>query len=79
MQIAGLDVVAIDDAQVSYAGAGQQGSQGGAGSAASDQGHAAAGQPFLSLPSDSREEHLPRVSFFQSQRGHQFPACKPLL
>jgi hypothetical protein len=33
----------------------------------------------LSLPADSGEEYLPRISFFKVQRDHQFQGCKPLL
>ncbi len=79
LQIARLDVVAIDDANGAHAGAGQQGGQGGAGGAASDQGDPGSGQLLLSFTSDSREEHLPRISFFQVQRDHQFQGYKPLL
>ena len=58
LKIPGLDVIAVEDAQVSHAGARQQGSQGGADGAATDDGHAGRGQPALAFRADSAVQHL---------------------
>jgi hypothetical protein len=34
---------------------------------------------LLSFAADAGEQHLPRISFFQVQTGHQLNGYKPLL
>jgi hypothetical protein len=74
LQIARLNVVTVNDANSAYAGAGQQGSQSGAGGPASDQGDVGTGQLALPRPADSGKQHLPRISFFLFQTDHPFQA-----
>ena len=63
LQIAGLNVIAVDNADRAHAGAGQQGSQGRAGGAAAYNGRAGRRQLALAFSADSAEQHLPRIAF----------------
>ena len=69
LQIAGLDVVAIDDAQVADSGARQQRSEGRAGGSAADDGDAGGGQLLLAFGSDGLEEDLAGVPLGEFQQA----------
>ena len=73
LQVAGLDVVAVDDAQGADAGARQQAGSGRAGGAAAHNGNPGRPQALLSFGADAVEQHLPRVAFLRSQRHS--PSC----
>src|SRR3954469_16664477 len=61
LKVAGLDVIAVDNAEVSHSGTGQKANQGGAGSAAAYHRNSGRGEVFLSMGTDSRKEYLPRI------------------
>ncbi len=67
LQIAGLDVVAVDDAQSSNTGASQQAGQGGAGSSASDNGHAGGSEFSLAFGADTAKQNLARITLVQGK------------
>ena len=68
LEIAGLDVIAVDDADGADAGAGQQSGGGRSGGAAADHGDARGAQALLSFGADAMKQHLARVAFLGSQR-----------
>jgi len=72
LQIAGLDIVAIENPNGAHAGTGQQGCERGPSRAASHDTDASRAKPGLSGSTDSREKHLPRISFVQIQTDHRF-------
>src|SRR5437764_14950178 len=63
LQIAGLYVIAVNDPQGSNASASEERSQSRSGCAAAYDRHSARQQPLLAHFSNSREKHLPRISF----------------
>ncbi len=67
LQVAGLDVIAVDDAKVSHAGARQQRSQRRAGGAATDDNDASLSEFGFTLRANLLEQYLPRVTAFVRQ------------
>ena len=63
LQVAGLNVITVDDAKVSHAGARQQRSQGRAGSSATDDGDTGFRQSRLTRFADGRKEDLAGIPF----------------
>jgi hypothetical protein len=62
LQVAGFNIIAIQDGQLSYACSRQQGRNAGAGGAATHHGHSPMRKPFLAGRAYSREEYLSRIS-----------------
>ena len=75
LQIAGLDVVAIDDAQIADSGACQQGSEGRSGGAAADDGDARGGELLLAFGSDGLKEDLAGVPLGEFQQRYLLSGC----
>ncbi len=75
LQVAGLDVVAVDDAQVADSGAREQGSEGRAGGSAADDGDAGGGQALLAVGSDGWKEDLAGVALGEFQRAYLLSGC----
>ena len=63
LQVAGLDVVAIEEAEIADPGAGEERSQSGAGGAATDEGNACGSEALLALGGDGLEEYLAGIAF----------------
>ena len=78
LQIAGLDIIAINDANRAHTRAGKQGSQRRPGRSAAYNSNTRRGQLALAFSPNSAKKHLPGISLVQFQRGHQFYAYKPL-
>lgn len=68
LQIAGLDVIAVDDAQESHAGAGEKRCQDRARGAASDDGYAGRGEFVLTFGADGGEEDLAGIAVVEAWR-----------
>ena len=67
LKVTGLDVVAVDDAQVANSGAGEQAGQRRSGGAASDDGDARSGKPLLAFRPNGLKEDLARIAFGEFQ------------
>ncbi len=63
LQVAGLDVIAVDDPKISDAGAGQQRREGGPGGAAAYDDHLRSGQTALPFGPDALEKDLAGITF----------------
>ena len=75
LQVAGLDVVAVDDAQVADSGARQQGSKRRSGGAAAHDGDARGRQALLAFGSDGLKENLAGVALGEFQRAYLLSGC----
>src|SRR5208283_3604498 len=71
--VAGLDVVAVDDAQVTNPGPGQQRNQCGTGGAAPNDGNARGGKLLLPFDANRWKENLAGIPFGEIQRLHLLP------
>ena len=79
LQVAGFNIVAIDNPNASHAGAGKHRGKRGAGRSATYNSESRGRELALPLRSNAAKKHLARISFIRFQRGHRFPACKLLL
>ena len=75
LQVAGLYVVAVNDAEVADSGARQQGSKGRAGGTAADDGDACRGQALLAVGSDGWKQDLARVPLGEFQLAYLLSGC----
>jgi hypothetical protein len=75
LKIAGLNIVAIDDAEVADSGAREQGRQRRASGAASNDCDSRCGKPLLAFGSDGMKEDLAGVPLGEFQQGYLLTGC----
>ena len=78
MQVAGLDVIAVDDGEAAHSGAGQGGGMETAQRAAADNGGVRAEKRFLPAFADPREQDLPRIALQAFGGGPSVPMVTKL-